>query len=76
MFSSTGSEDAINWVQILLELVHQIDTELHVREIEKKGLIMMKEFPVADLDFHKNEIMEELKSIKRIDLEDTVARTE
>ena len=58
----------------LLELRSQNDIELHVEQVRKKGLFLVKDYSLSSLGFFKNEILEELKNVKNIDREDLVYR--
>ena len=50
--------------------------ELHVKELEEKGSLIMKEFSSSGVGGFKNEIIEELKSMRYNNLEDMVHRRE
>ena len=72
-----GSEGTINGLNRLLQLRPLNDIELHVKELERRGTLKQIgeiEYKLSDLDFHKNERIEKLKSIRYNDLENMVFR--
>ena len=60
----------------LLELRSENDIDLHVEQVRKKGLNLLKDFSSSSLDTFKEEIFEELKNAKYNDLEDMVHRSQ
>ena len=68
------AEKIIDEVNRLLDLK---SLELHVNEVRKRGNIIKirdKEYKLSDFDNQKYEILEELKEVKYIDLEDLIYR--
>ena len=66
------AEKIIDEVNRLLDLR---SLDLHVNEVRKRGNIIKirdKEYKLSDFDNQKHEILEELKEVKYIDLEDLV----
>ena len=73
-YQNKSDEKMINDLNKLLELA---SLELHVEEVKKRGTkikIRDAEYKLSDFDTQKNEILEELKNAKYIDLEDLVYR--
>ena len=73
-YQNESDEKTINDLNKLLELK---SLELHVDEVKKRGnkiKIADKEYKLSDFDNQKNEILQELKNDKYIDLEDLVYR--
>ena len=73
-YQNESDEKTIDELNKLLELK---SLELHVEEVRKRGKkIKMddNEYKLSDFDTQKNEILEELKNAKYIDLEDLVYR--
>ena len=63
----------IDKLKDFLKLGSQNDIELLVEEEEKRGnqiSIREKDYKLSELDAHKNDILEELKSAKNHDIED------
>ena len=61
----------------LNKLIDLKSLELHVKEVQKRGYkikIGDNEYKLSDFDNQKNEILEELKKVEYIDLEDLVYR--
>ena len=54
----------------LIKLKSQIGIQLHVEEVRKRGLILLKDYSFSSLETFKKEIFEELKNAKYNDLED------
>ena len=68
-------EGIIDKLNDLLELRSENGIELHVEEVKKRGIqirIGDKKSKLFDLDAHKNDILEELKSANHHDLKDLV----
>ena len=73
-YETESAEKTIDELNKLLELRF---LELHVNEVRKSGnkiKIGDNEYKLSDFDTQKNEIIEELKNIKYIDLEDLLYR--
>ena len=73
-YQNESDEKTIDELNKLLDLK---SLELHVEEVRKRGnKIKMNdnEYKLSDFDTQKNEILEELKNAKYIDLEDLVYR--
>ena len=73
-YETKFAEKIIDELNRLLELR---TLELHVNEVRKRGNIIKiedKQYKLSDFDNQKNEIIEELKSVKYNDLEDLVYR--
>ena len=73
-WSSESAERIIDELNILLELRSQNDIDLHVEQVRKKGLSLLKDYSLSSLDTFREEILEELKTAKYNDLEDLVYR--
>ena len=69
-----SDEETIDELNRLLELRSQNGIELNVEQVRKKGLILINDYSLSNLDMFKNEILEELKKVKYNDLEDLVYR--
>ena len=69
-------EDTFNILEKIVELRYQNDFQLYLNEVEKSGLKVLKNFSSTDLDTHKSELIEYIKSKMCNDLEDTVSRME
>ena len=65
-------EETINKLNNFLELGYQNDIELHVKEVEKKCVMIVREFSSSHLDTFKNEKIEELKNVNYTDHENMV----
>ena len=72
--NSESAEQTVDEVNKLLELRSQIDVDLHIEQVIKQGLILMKDYSLSSLGMFKEEILEELKNDKYNDLEDMVYR--
>ena len=78
-WSQNGSEEIINVQKEILELQSQIDIELYVKEVKKRGTRIEIEnsgYNLAGFDHSNSEILAELKKVQYKDLEDMVYRTE
>ena len=73
-YQSESAEKTINELNKLLELRSQNGIELHVEQVRKKGIILLKDYSLSSLGMFKEEIFEELKKVKYNDLEDLVYR--
>ena len=73
-WESKSAEETVDELNKLLDLRSENDIELHTEQVRKKGLILIKDYSLSNLDMFKNEILEELKMIKYNDLEDLVYR--
>ena len=73
-WQSKSAEKTIDELNKLLELRSQNGIDLHVEQVRKKGLILMKEYSFSSVGMFKDEILEELKNVKYNDLEDMVHR--
>ena len=74
---SKTAEKTIDEPNNLLELRSQIGTELHIKEVRKKGnqiKIRDNEYKLSDFKTRKSEILEELKNVKYNNFEDLVYR--
>ena len=65
-------EETINKISNFLELGCQNDIELHVKENEKKCVMIAREFSSSHLDSFKSEKIEELKNMNYTDHENMV----
>ena len=73
-YQNKSDEKTIDELNKLLELR---SLELHVNEVRKRGNTIKigdNEYKLSDFDTKKVEILEELKNVKYIDLEDLVFR--
>ena len=57
-----SAEVTIDELNRLLELRCQNDTDLHVEQVRKNGIILINDYSLSSLDNFKNEILEELKN--------------
>ena len=73
-YQSESAEKTINELNKLLELRSQNGIELHVEQVRKKGIVLIKDYSLSSLGMFKEEIFEELKKAKYNDLEDLVYR--
>ena len=73
-YESESAQKTIDELNNLLELRSQNGIELHVEQVRKKGLILIKDYSLSSLDMFKDEILEELKNARYNDLEDLVYR--
>ena len=73
-YETESAEKTINELNKLLELRSQNGIELHVEQVRKKGLILIKDYSLSSLGMFKHEILEDLKNAKFNDLEDMVYR--
>ena len=69
-----SAEITIDEPNRLLELRCQNDTDLHVEQVRKNGIILINDYSLSSLDNFKNEIIQELKNAKYNDHEDMVYR--
>ena len=72
-WNSEDSEEP-NELHKFLELRSQNDIQLHTEQVRKKGLSLLKDYSLSSLDCFKSEILEELRNVKKNDLEDLVYR--
>ena len=73
-YQNKSAEKDIEELNNLLQLK---SLELHVKEVRERGhqiILGYKEYKLSDFDTFKEEILEELKNVKYIDLEDLVYR--
>ena len=73
-YETESAEKTIDELNNLLELRSQNGIELHVEQVRKKGIILIKDYSLSSLGMFKEEIFEELKKAKYNDLEDLVYR--
>ena len=73
-YETESAEKTINELNKLLELRSQNGIELHVEQVRKNGLILINDYSSSSLGMFKDEILEDLKNAKFIDLEDMVYR--
>ena len=73
-WNSQSAEKTIDEPIKLLELRSQNDIDLYNEQVRKKGIILIKDFSLSNLDTFKNEILEELENANYNDLEDMVYR--
>ena len=74
-----GSEEIVDEINELLELICQNDIQLHVKEAEKRGTRIEIEnscYNLAGFDHFKTEILAEVRRVKYKDLVDMVYRLE
>ena len=73
-YQNESDEKTIDELNKLLELRSQKGIELHVEQVRKKGLILINEYSLSSLGMFKDEILEELKTVKYNDFEGLVYR--
>ena len=73
-YETESAQKTIDELNNLLELRSQNCIELHVEQVRKKGLILIKDYSLSSLGMFKDEILEELKNVKYNDLEELVYR--
>ena len=73
-WESESAEKTIDELNKLLEHRSENGIELHVEQVRKKGLILIKDYSLSSLGMFKDEILKELKNVKYNDLEDLVYR--
>ena len=73
-YQTESAERTINELNKLLELRSENGIELHVEQVRKKGIILIKDYSLSSLGMFKDEIFEEIKNVKYNDLEDLVYR--
>ena len=57
-YSFRGGADTIKRLQSLLKLPSRNIIELHVKEIERNGLMITEKFSLFDVDTHEKQIFE------------------
>ena len=67
-WNSKSAEKTITSLNKLLELRSQNGFKLHVEQVRKKLLILINDYSSSILGTFKNEVIEELKNSKHIDL--------
>ena len=72
--NSEWAEKTIDELNKLLELRFENDIDLHVEQVRRKGVSLIRDYSLYILGTFKNEILEELKKAKYNDLEDMVYR--
>ena len=70
--NSESAEKTIDEIKNLLGLRSEYDIELQNEQVRNKGLNLIKDYSLSILDTFKEEKLEELKNVKRNDLEDLV----
>ena len=73
-WSSKSAEKTIDELNKILELRSEIYIELHIEQVRKKGLILIKDYSICSLGTFKKEILEDLINAKDNDLQDMVYR--
>ena len=73
-YETKSAQKTFDELNNLLELRSQNGIELHVGQVRKKGIILIKDYSLSSLDMFREEIFEELKKAKYNDLEDLVYR--
>ena len=73
-YETKSAQKTIDELNNLLELRSQNGIELHVEQVRKKGIILIKDYSLSSLGMFEEEIFEELKKAKYNDLEDLVYR--
>ena len=73
-WNSKSTEKTIDERNNLLELRSQKHNELHVEQLGRKWIILINDNALSRLTTFKNELVEELKSVKYTDLEYMVYR--
>ena len=68
-WNSKSVKKTIDELNKLLVFRSENDIELHVEQVRKNGMISMNDYSLFSLDTFKNEILEELNSVKYNDLE-------
>ena len=63
-YRTESAEKTINELNKLLELRSENGIDLHVDQVRKKGLILIKDYSLSSLGPFKDEILEELKKCK------------
>ena len=69
-WNSKPAQKTIDELNDLLELRFKNDIELHTKRKKEKGLILIKDYSLSNLGTFENEILEVLKNLKCIVLED------
>ena len=73
-YETESAEKTIDELKKLLELRSENGIDLHVNQLRKKGIILIKDYSLSSLGMFKDEILEELRKAKCNDLEDLVYR--
>ena len=73
-WNSESAEKTIDEQKKILDIRYGNDIELHVEQVRKKGIILLKDCSLSSLGTFENEIIEELKNSKNNDLEAMVYR--
>ena len=73
-YQTESAEKTIHELKKLLELRSENGIDLHVNQVRKKGIILIKDYSLSSLGMFKDEILEELKKAKYNDLDDLVYR--
>ena len=73
-YQKESAEKTIDELKKLLELRSENGIDLHVNQVRKTGIILIKDYSLSSLGMFKYEILEELKKAKYNDLEDLVYR--
>ena len=73
-YETKSAQKTIDELNNLLELRSQNGIELHVEQVRKKGIILIKDYSLSSFSMFKEEIFEELKKAKYNNLEDLVYR--
>ena len=73
-YETKSAQKTIDELNNLLELRSQNGIELHVEQVRKKGIILIKDYSLSSLGMFKEEIFEELKKAKYNELQDLVYR--
>ena len=67
-WETKSDEKTINELNKLLELRSQNGIELHVEQVRKKCILLINDYSLSSLGMFKNEILEELKKVKKTTL--------
>ena len=67
-WQTKSDEETVDEQNKLLELRSQNGIDLHVEQHRQKGIILIKDYSLSNLGMFKDEILEELKTVKYNDL--------
>ena len=73
-WETRSDEKTIDELNKSLEFRSENGIDLHVDQVRKKVLILMKDYSVSSLGMFKDELLEEIKKVKYNDLKDMVYR--
>ena len=73
-WNSESAEKTIDELVKLIDLRSENDIDLHVQQVRKKGIILIKDYSLSSLGTFKSEILGEMKKSKYNDHEDMLYR--